>query len=267
MFLHFLSIQKDFDFLYGANAIVPADIQTVYLHSLYLYDDIIGWLTLIAPDVQGAVFLFKALYFAACLFIVLGFGSRFWAIALLILQIGLVKSAYYFSYGADYFTSLSLLYIVLHPSDRTFSVSAMLFKRKPTQDYPFFALQRLHLNFIYFISGVEKLSGVNWRNGESVWKALHLPNFSNDFNLNIDQLGAFPILFIVAGWLTILIEMLYPVFMNFKVSRGVGLIAIIALHLGIALFLNLYFFSAIMIVWNLTIYYIETNDTKLPIES
>jgi len=34
------------------------------------------------------------------------------------------------------------------------------------------------------------------------------------------------------------------------------------LHLGIALFLNLYLFSAIMIMWNITSYYFETNKNE-----
>ena len=58
----------------------------------------------------------------------------------------------------------------------------------------------------------EKLSGFNWRNGESVWKALHLPNFTNDFNVDVTWLGAYPWVFVILGWSTIIIELFYPLF-------------------------------------------------------
>lgn len=264
LFLHFLSVQKDFAVLFGKDSVIPSDIQSVYIKNVFLFNEIIDSITSITQDYATSVFIFKTLYLLCCFFIVTGFFSRFFAIILIFLQVGLVKSAYYFSYGADYFTSLSLLYIILQPGDKYFSLRSLLWNYNTKQpDSPFFQLQKAHLNFAYFVSGLEKLTGFNWRNGESIWKAIHLPNFSNDFHINIDYLGKFPLLFILSGWATILVELLYPLFMNSKKSQKTGLIAIISLHLGIALFLNLYFFSAIMIIWNITTYYFEIDKNEI----
>lgn len=121
---------------------------------------------------------------------------------------------------------------------------------------------QFHLSFAYMVSGIEKLSGYNWRNGESIWKAIHLPNFDNDFEINVDWLGEYPIVFLFIGWLTIIIELFYPLFISIRKTRMFWLYFTIGLHLSIALFLNLYFFSAIMIIWNVTAFY-TFNKNKL----
>lgn len=116
---------------------------------------------------------------------------------------------------------------------------------------------QIHLCWAYGMSGIEKLSGYNWRNGESVWKALHLPSFENPFIEQIDYLGKFSWIFVISGWAIIIIELLYPLFVNIYRTRKLWLYLTILMHVFIALFLNLYFFSAIMIVWNITNYYFD----------
>jgi hypothetical protein len=57
---------------------------------------------------------------------------------------------------------------------------------------------------------------------------------------------------IIIGWSTVIIEMLYPVFIWIPKTQKTWMMLTISMHLGIALVLNLYYFSAIMIIWNLT---------------
>ncbi|MDO4727504.1 MAG: HTTM domain-containing protein [Bacteroidota bacterium] len=187
---------------------------------------------------------------------IVGLYTRFFALVLLVINTALVKSSGYYTYGVDYFISMSLVYIILYPSDSYYSLRSK-FSRK-LRKTNFLIVKRtmqFHLCFAYMISGLEKLSGYNWRNGESIWKAIHLPNFDNDFNVNVDFLGKYPIIFVVIGWLTIIIELLYPLFTSIKKTREMWLYLTIGLHLSIVLFLNLYFFSAIMIIWNITTFY------------
>ena len=101
--------------------------------------------------------------------------------------------------------------------------------------------------------------GFNWWNGESIWKAINLPFANNDFNFNFSVLAHHPILLIIIGWTTILIEMLYPIFIWIPKTRKTWLYLTISMHLGIALILNLYIFSAMMIIWNLTNFYNYDN--------
>jgi hypothetical protein len=262
LLFHFISILPDFNLLYGMKSVIPTDIHTIYLNkSVILFDEIIIFLNKITGSEHLSVILFKTLFIIFCLLIIAGFYSRIFAVLLLILQVAIVKSSYYYSYGVDFFSSMSLMYLIILPSDEYFSIRSIFSKREEKRNYLFVKTTfQIHLAIAYFVSGIEKLSGYNWRNGESIWKAIHLPNFSNDFNLNFDFLGNYSSLVVIIGWSTIVIELLYPLFITIKKTRKIWLFLTISLHLGIALTLNLYFFSAIMITWNITnFYFIKTH--------
>lgn len=263
MLFHFISILNDFDLLYGMNSIVPTDIHTVYLNeNVILFDEIILFLNKITRESQTSILFFQILFIMFCILIIVGFYSRFFSLLLLILQVALVKSSFYYSYGVDFFSSMSLMYLIILPSDEYFSLRNYFWEIN--QKSNFFIVKttfQIHIAIAYFVSGFEKLSGYNWRNGESIWKAVHLPNFNNDFNINFDFLGKYPLIIILIGWATILIELLYPIFITLKKTRTLWLYLTLSLHLGIALTLNLYFFSAIMITWNITnFYFIKTDN-------
>ena len=192
--VHFIAILPDFDLLYGMESLIPSDIHTAYSNDTILYYDMIidGFQSLGLSEKQ-AVNGFKGLYLVLCLCIGAGFFSRIAAVLLLILQVSLVKSGYYFSYGVDYFSSMSLMYMMLFPSDDYISVRNLLWPIRRKSDLtPFRRLFQIHLSIAYFVSGFEKIIGYNWRNGESIWKAVHLPNFGNDFAIDFNFLGAYP---------------------------------------------------------------------------
>lgn len=119
---------------------------------------------------------------------------------------------------------------------------------------------QLHLTLVYFFSGFDKVLGFNWRNGESIWKAINLPSANQDFNFDFSFLTEYPILLVAIGWLTIVVEMFYPVFIWISKFREFWLFLTISMHLGIALVLNLYFFSTLMIIWNITNFYFVKNE-------
>lgn len=263
LLFHFISILNDFDLLYGMNSIIPTDIHTIYLNkNVILFDEIILFFDKITGLNQFSILLFKILFIIFCILIIAGFYSRFFSLLLLVLQVALVKSSYYYSYGVDFFSSMSLMYLIILPSDEYFSLRNYFWKI--TQKSNYFIVKttfQIHIVIAYFVSGIEKLSGYNWRNGESIWKAVHLPNFNNDFNINFDFSGKYPLIIVFIGWSTILIELFYPLFITLKKTRILWLYLTISLHLGIALALNLYFFSAIMITWNITnFYFIKTDN-------
>lgn len=257
LLFHFIAVINDFELLYGMDGIIPTDLQTIYQDSrIILVDEVIGSFDKITGSHANSILLFKISYILLSILIILGFFSRFSALLLLVLQVSLVKAGYYYSYGADFFASMSLFYIMLLPSDNYWSLRKLIFKSNRTQSYNVVhRTLQIHLMIAYFVSGIEKLSGFNWRNGESVWKAVHLPNFTNDFELDFNWLSEYPWVFVALGWTTIIIELLYPLFISLKKTRIAWLYLTISLHLGIALTLNLYFFSAYMITWNLAAFY------------
>lgn len=163
---------------------------------------------------------------------------------------------------------MSLFYIFIFPSSSYYSIQNFLFPKISKNWQSITLCKRLiqiHLCIAYFFSGLDKILGFNWWNGEAVWKAMHLPNF-NRFIVLSDYIIS-PIFYIFIGWGTIITELLYPIFINLNTTRKLWLILTIGMHLGIIISFNLFFFSAIMITWNLTAYYFnyyEKSDFKNP---
>jgi hypothetical protein len=159
-----------------------------------------------------------------------------------------------------------LFYLLISkvPQD-TPSLESVFYKRdllnfgfKPSQ---VLKLLQVHLSIVYLFSGLEKALGFNWWNGESIWRALH-----NEFGLidlaYIDSIPS-PWIFIVAGWMTIVTELLYPLFINLKKTRVLWVSLTIGMHCSIIVFLGLFHFGAIMILFNLAAYVIHyLNESR-----
>src|SRR5699024_1197535 len=116
------------------------------------------------------------------------------------------------------------------------------------------------LSIAYFSSGLLKILGFNWRNGEAIWKTVNLPYSNLDFHFDFSFLGQHPLLCVIIGWIIILTELCYPLFIWYSKTRKLWLYLTISMHIGIILVLNLYFFSTIMIIWNLTAFYFLQQD-------
>lgn len=260
--LHFISILPDFTALFSTQGVIPSDILDVYVPNFVItLPKIISYFSDYGISEATVLLLFKIIYILLSVFVIVGFYPRTVVFVLLFFQISLVKGSTFYAYGVDYFTSMSLFYLLLIPSHYKLSVHAFFnnqIKRKNIT--PYRRLFQLHLTLVYFFSGFDKVLGFNWRNGESIWKAINLPSANQDFNFDFSFLTDYPIILVTLGWLTIIIEMFYPVFIWMSISRQFWLFLIISMHLGIALVLNLYFFSTLMIIWNITNFYFVKNE-------
>lgn len=252
--VHFCAIWYDFDLLYRQNGIVPSEVVALFKQAwIPSFGQIENWLNhTFEIRGQDAVSLFKTTFVCTCLSLACGFMTRPCAILLLFLHLILIKGSDLYSYGIDNFKTIVLFYCCIFPVGKQFAVDNVVFGRNtilhPT---PYRRILQIHLCLVYFFSGLEKLMGYNWHNGESIWKALHLPFFSTDLSFHIDSLSAYPLVFIILGWGVILIELGYPFFMYYQKTRTLWLILTVLLHLGILLGLSLYFFSALMIILNI----------------
>lgn len=263
--LHFLAILSDFEKFFSSRSIIPQDIMSVFHPGwLLTFSKITAFFGSLGISENAVILGAKTLFIMLCLNIIIGFYSRFSAFLLLILQVSLLKGSSFFIYGVDFFTSMSLFYLILLPSDAYFSVLHFVFK-KNTKEVNFMPVKRMfqiHISIAYFFSGFDKLLGYNWRNGESIWKAIHLPYANRDFNFDFSWMADHSYLLIIIGWATIIIEMLYPIFVWISKTQKTWMMLTISMHLGIALVLNLYYFSAIMIIWNLTNFYFEGKSVS-----
>ena len=166
---------------------------------------------------------------------------------LLVLHNALFVSAGGFAYGYDDFCGQALFY-------------CMLFPARPHRTCLF--MIQLQVSAVYFFAGFGKALGPTWHNGEALWKALHLPGYMGHWRPPIEFLGPYPMLWSVLGWLVIVIELGYAVFIWLPATRRWWLSATVILHVGIALCMGLYYFSALLIVLNLVAFYFPYRSSS-----
>ena len=252
---NFLSLQLDFKLLFYKEAYSVPEISHLLSNTVIpSFYDISTWMNRYTNiDYNTILLVFRIIYPLSLVALLIGFYSRVTAILSLILFSIFVNSYNNLCYGFDTYANFSLFYCVIFPVGRFNAVSRRNTPVPTSNTNQYLYLLRAHIGVAYFFSGFEKLLGFNWRNGESIWKALHSINYTE--NINLDFLANTPF-FTIIGWLTIILEMFYPVFMNIKQTRKIWLIGIIGLHVSIAVLMGLHFFSAILIIINLTCYYI-----------
>lgn len=219
--LHFISILPDFDLLFSTNGIIPSDIMGVFIPDYILtLPKIVSFFKDLGYSQETVLFVYKFLYITIGLLLVFGVFPRISAFILLFLQIALVKGFSFYAYGADYFTSMSLFYLVLIPSGDQHSLISKIKKyHKSINRTPYLRLFQIHLSISYFFGGLGKIIGFNWRNGEAIWKTLNLPYVNSDFNFDFLFLADFPFILVILGWIVISIELGYFLFIWFKKTR------------------------------------------------
>lgn len=257
--LNILMLKDDIYLFYSNNPLLPNDLMALDAKSFIMtLPEIIDFINQLGWEQFGfSHFLTFFLIISLCL--ILGIQSRIAAVLCLVSQVAIVKSAALFSYGFDYFLSMSLLYCIVFPVGRYFSIDSYFSnKEQKTQSYMW--VLQIHLCIAYFFSGLCKGLGYNWWNGESIWKSIHLPYVNTDMNLSFDWLAHYPFILTVMGISVVLLELLYPVFMSIRSTKELWLAATLVMHVGIAAVLNLYLFSAIMMMWNITAFYLNDGN-------
>ncbi len=256
---NFLSLQPDFDLLFGTQAYAPADISYLlsnksYIPSLVKINEALN--TVLQIKYDSFLVAFRIAYTLSLISLLIGFYSRLSAIISLALFVVFINSYGFYSYGFDCFANISLFYCFIFPVGNYNAIKPSKNIEQNTKKY--LRILQIHISIAYFFSGFEKILGFNWHNGESLWKALHNINYAS--GINLDFLAGTPF-FLIMGWATIVLEMLYPIFMNIRQTRKVWLFGIIGLHLSIAVLMGLTFFSAIMIILNIAAYYIPYSNS------
>ncbi len=177
-------------------------------------------------------------------------------------------------FGMDAIMSLVMLYIMIGPSGAVLSVDHWLARRRARRSGnvadPALAptpaplvsanlalrLFQVHLCIIYFASGSSKLQGHTWWLGTAVWGTMANYEFSPMYNpLYLESLRFLARrrwlweLFITGSTaFTLAFELGFPFLVWLRSWRWVMLAAAAGLHLGIAFFMGLVGFSAVMLV-------------------
>ncbi|WP_196940677.1 hypothetical protein [Sphingobacterium pedocola] len=242
-------IWPDLPYYYGADAVIDAAIAAHWRTG-------VGWSLseVLFHFPQLSVQLIALLYITLCLLLCWPPTVRASAFVLLFIHQAFFLSETSWSYGVDYLAQTGLFISVLfYPgSDKTAAHHRWSLMG--------IRLLQCQLVVVYFFGGLGKLFGESWWNGSGIWKAIHQP-FSGELLSAPIFTGSWPYLWMVAGLLTILIELMHPIAWLGKRYRQVILYTTIALHLGIGLFIGLYHFAALMIWYNLCAWYYPYKHT------
>ena len=189
-----------------------------------------------------------AVYVLALLALTAGLATRAAAAVAWLTHLLLVTAMTSAVYGVDELAGIFLFYLVWVPSGESLSLDVRL-ERASAEPSPSARLGlrvvQIHLCIVYLASGIHKALGHAWWNGEAVWRSLMLPELTQ---LDFSSLARHAWAARVAGWAVLLVEIGYPVLIWPRITRRAWVAAVVALHLGIAVFMGLHVFGALMVV-------------------
>lgn len=202
-----------------------------------------------------------ALYVACLVGMLVGWRTRAVTCAAWLIHLFFVLLAPYTAYGADAFADAFLFYSVLGPGGDVWSLDR---RAGRTADRPratnrlLLRVAQIHLCLAYLFTGVEKASGSQWRDGEAIWRSLMAQGYEV---FDFSWLAQVPWLPMIAGWMVLVVEIGYPVFVWPRRTRALWLATVVAMHFGIGLFMGLHVFAAVMIVLNLSLFAVGAEPT------
>lgn len=206
---------------------------------------------LLAPAGVGEDAIFAVLgglYAISLVALLLGLWTRLAAALAWLLHLTLMNTAEGTLYGADALAHVSLFYLIWSPAGAAFSLDRRL-GRAPANPSPAarIALRvvQIHLCILYLKNGVSKARNDAWWNGHLIWGAVMSPVYSR---FDLSWLANHAWIAVAAGWAVLVVETGYAALIWPRRTRRLWVLATAALHLGIAIFLGLPVFGALMIV-------------------
>ncbi len=209
------------------------------------------------PPTDTAVILGQGLLLLSLLALFLGFGGRLTAALTLFLHLSFAQRNPAIIYGADAYASFWLLFLTLARNNSHFNLYRWLRHRAsegPISTAPnrvYDPLSSVALRFVqiqlcvgYAYTGFEKLRGQTWWDGSAVWAVLGNSQIST---YDLSFMYHFPLLIALLTFFTLIFEIYFPIAIWLRSLRPYWLWMGVALHLGIALVMGLYFFALLMI--------------------
>jgi Vitamin K-dependent gamma-carboxylase len=243
LLIHLVWLSNDILSLHGSRGIIPWELTDL------LRDPWVPGLPTLAKALlplgihaHTAIIVLLSAYAGSLLSLALGFHTRVSALLAWGLHLSLVTSGFASFYGVDQLANTFLFYLLVFPSGRAWTFAA-----RPEKTIPVGCLRvvQVHLCVIYLAAGLDKAMGKQWWNGEAIWQAVTQPAFRT---FDLSWLASHSWIPMLAGWGTLVVEIGYVFFIWPRRTRKVWCIATIGLHLCMALFMGLVFFSSLMIL-------------------
>jgi hypothetical protein len=243
LLVHLIWIADDLLSLHGKRGIIPWELTDL------LRDPWVPGLPSLARPLfplglspHTAILILLSGYAGSLVSLALGFLPRLAAFLAWGLHLSLVTSGFASFYGVDQIANTALFYLFVFPSARAWAIAS-----HPEDTIPVGSLRvmQIHLCVIYLSAGVEKALGRQWWNGEAIWRAVTQPAFAT---FDLTGLARYPWIPMLAGWGTLVVEVGYAFLIWPRRTRRAWGLATIGLHLGLAAFMGLIFFSSVMIL-------------------
>lgn len=251
--------------------LVQALLLVGHLHDLFGRHGIVAWSVTsesFTPGVPSLAWLDKtldfagvpaafavplafSLYIGGLLGLLLGYRTRLAACIAWLSHTALLSSGDLAMYGVDHFAQIGLFYCVCFPVGQALSLDRVADPETPRPSFETWLGLRIlqaHVCIIYTASGVEKALGEQWWNGEAIWRAVMGSPLGSPIDCSF--LATVPWLATVLCWMTLLLEAGVVLFVWHPRLRKLWLVGIVGMHLSIAVLMNLWTFSATMIVFD-----------------
>lgn len=152
--------------------------------------------------------------------------------------------------GEDILFRLMAFYLFLAPIGNHFSINR-LWNRKEEEhrNKPVWPLRLIQIqtSMVLFFSGLEKLGGVEWRNGTALYYVSRLDDFFCRFPIP-EFLFKSLVLVSLMTWCAVLVEISVPILIWFRKSRWLALIIVIGFHLTLDYTMNLNLFQWLSLI-------------------
>jgi hypothetical protein len=186
-----------------------------------------------------------------CLFLLLlGLGNRLLTLFTWFLCLGFMQRNFFVAYGADLIGSLWLFYLSWTKHNVRWSI-LNYFKPERIKlitpdilSHAGFRMIQIQICVIYAYTGLQKLKGMSWWDGTSLWTVLGSSQMAVwDFH----WVSQFPILVAVLVFCTLFFEIYFPFLVWNQKTRVFILVFGFVFHLSIAVAMGIWSFSTIMI--------------------
>lgn len=197
------------------------------------------WNSVWAPE-STIIYVCFGLYITALVHVVLNWQPQAFSVLALFMHLLFKNSGAASIYGAHEFAANGLFFCMMLPDTGASIAPAFTGMSQ-------FVL-RFYLAIVYLSSGIAKAQGPDWRDGQAIWNFLTRPEITwPDYS----WISSYPLVPMILGWMVLAMEIGYPVTLLVPRSRKPMLLLALAMHLGIAFTMQLWIFSATMVVLNL----------------
>lgn len=247
--------------LYGQYGIMQGALRDYFSWGIPHPGYLVHQLSRLGIDERTGLSLLGTLYVTSLVALMVGFHTRLFSILTWLLHV-VLSSSHTTSYGFDTFANIFLFYLTFVPSGEELSLDRWMGRTKGEPSWQArlsLRVLQIHLAIAYFTSGIDKAMGEQWWNGEVIWRASMLPIY---VQYNLEFLANYPWLNKVFAWGTLLVEIGYPFFIFPKVTRRLWIALVVALHIGIVIFLGLHLFGFVMAFLTLSLFGVSAESAS-----